>query len=196
MFQYNQESAMKAGGVVRESGAYLGKITEAVYGASEQKGTQYLELTFEAQDGGEFKYLTLYYRKQDGTEVKGGASMINAIMGITGLNNLSMQQVAGTPYSIAPELVGKPIGLILQKVLYTKNNPERSDGYKFEIRLPFDSVSRQTLKEKIEGKNPEMVNKIVSTLKDKDDRTNGAPNSSNGNSQPVSQDAANMGFGG
>ena len=168
MFQYDQNSGVNAGGAVRETGAYVGRITAAVYGASANKGTKFIELTFESNEGTEFNYLTLYYAKQDGTEVKGGASMINAIMGITKTRQLTEQKLQGVDGTIAPELIGKPIGLILQKVLYTKG--DGSEGYKFEIRLPFSPQTRQTLKELVENKPAQMVDRILSTLTDKDDR--------------------------
>lgn len=168
MFQYDQNSGVNAGGAVRETGAYAGRITAAVYGASANKGTKFIELTFESNEGTEFNYLTLYYAKQDGTEVKGGASMINAIMGITKTRQLTEQKLQGVDGTIAPELIGKPIGLILQKVLYTKG--DGSEGYKFEIRLPFSPQTRQTLKELVENKPAQMVDRILSTLTDKDDR--------------------------
>lgn len=173
MFQYNEESAMKAGGVVRENGAYHGVITDAIYKRA-NSGSAGLELTLETQDGSEFKYLTLWYKKADNTEIKGGASMINAIMGIMGLQQLSEQQVGldnnQKPLYQAPEMIGKGIGFVLQKVLYTKN--DGSDGYKFEIRLPFNPQTKQTLKEFKQNIAPAMVERIVSTLVDKDERNN------------------------
>lgn len=178
-FTYNQDSAMKAGGAVRESGAYVGSITLAQYGASAQKGTKFLELTFTADDGTEFKFLTLYYEKADGTEVKGGSSMISAIMGLSKVGQLSEQVVPVAGVTVAPELEGKRIGMVLQKVLYTKN--DGTDGFKFEIRFPFSAQTRQTLKEGINNESPTMVDRVVDTLKDKDERQ-GA-----GSTQPPAQ---------
>lgn len=172
MFTYNQESAIKAGGTIRENGAYIGKITDADYKKA-NSGSLGLELTLETNDGAEFKYLTLWYQKADGAEIKGGSSMISAIMGIVGLNNLTQKQVGidqqtQAPIFCAPELIGQQIGFLLQKTLYTKNNGE--EGYKFEIRLPFDAQTGQTLKEKLNNQQPEMVKRMESTLKDKDER--------------------------
>lgn len=179
MFQYDQESAMKAGGVSRESGDYVGVIKHAIYGASPGKGTKFLELTFETDDGTEFKFLTLYYQKADGTPVKGGASMINAIMGLTKVQRLSEQKVPVANQIIAPELEGKRVGMVLQKVLYTKN--DGSESFKFEIRLPFSAKTRQTLKEGVNNEQPVMVDRVLSTLQDKDERQ------SSGSTQPPAQ---------
>lgn len=171
MFQYNQDSAMKAGGTAKEGGAYLGNIVTAIYKRA-NTGSAGLELSFKSDDGAEFNYLTLWFQKPDGTEIKGGASMINAILGIAGLQGISDKQDGvddnGQAKFVAPELLGKRIGLVLQKVWYTKNDGQ--DGYKFEIRLPFDAQTRQTLKEKVEQSQPAMVDRILSTLSDKDER--------------------------
>lgn len=168
MFQYNQDSALKAGGTAGQTGAYEGTILSAVYGASEKKNTKYLELTFEADGGEKFSFLTLYYQKADGAEVKGGASMINAIMGLCKVQQLSSRPLAGTNVNEAPELAGKKVGLVFQKVLYTKI--DNSDGYKFEIRLPFLPGTRQTLKEAIEQSEAKTVDRMIATLTDKDER--------------------------
>lgn len=173
MFQYNQESAMKAGGTAPISGPYEGQIVSAIWGESELKKTKYLELSFEADNGVEFKFLKLYFQKADGTEVKGGASMINAIMGLTQVQNLSVRPIQGTNDSEAPELIKKRIGLVMQKRLYTKN--DNSEGYAFEIKIPFMCGTKQTLKEALSNSQPQTVDLIVSNLQDIDDRnTQGA----------------------
>lgn len=176
-FTYNQDSAMKAGGTAKENGAYLGHIKSADYKRA-NSGSSGLEITFETKDGSEFNYLTLWYQKQDGSEIKGGSSMINAIMGITQTQSLSEKQVGvdqqtQQPIFTAPELTGKDVGFVLQKVLYTKN--DGSDGYKFEIRLPFNMQTRQTLKEQVSNAQPGMVDRILATLKDKDERKSQGP---------------------
>lgn len=178
-FQYDQNSAMKAGGTAKETGAYVGHIATAEYKRA-NTGSAGLELSFKTQDGSEFNYIKLWYQKADGTEIKGGSSMINAIMGLTNVQQLSEKQVGvdqqtQKPIFTAPELIGKDVGLLLQKVWYTKD--DGSDGYKFEIRLPFNPGTKQTLKEQINNAPAEMLNRMLSTMKDKDDRNqNGAPN--------------------
>lgn len=69
---------------------------------------------------------------------------------------------------MAPEFAGKRVGLVIQKVLSKKD--DGSDTYKFDIRMPFIAETRQTLQERHERKNAETVDKMISTLKDKDDR--------------------------
>lgn len=197
MFQYDQESAMKAGGTAKEGGAYVGSITEAVYKRA-NTGSVGLELSFKSDDGGEFNYLTLWFKKQDNTPIKGGSSVISAILGLTGLNGISDKQTGtdsnGKPIHSAPELFSKRVGLLLQKVWYTKNDGQ--DGYKFEIRLPFDPQTRQTLKEKVEQTQPAMVDRMLSTLSDKDDRNQGqsqSPSSGGFGQQPAQNQGGGFG---
>ncbi len=82
--------------------------------------------------------------------------MIHAIMGCAGVGQLTMQMKAAGQY-IAPEFSGKRVGLVLQKVLKSKN--DGSDTYGLDIRMPFLANTHQTLLEQSEGKNPEAVNK-------------------------------------
>ncbi|EEQ1805166.1 DUF669 domain-containing protein, partial [Escherichia coli] len=107
-------------------------------------------------------YLSVCVQKNDGTENKFGASIIHAMMGCTGIGQLTQHMVSVSKY-VAPEFHGKKIGLVLQKVL-TTNRKTGADGYQMEIRIPFIAETGQTLKEKAEGKKPETVANMVSTL--------------------------------
>lgn len=170
IFTINNEMASKAGGgdFISESGYYVGNIEKAVY-VTAATGTQGLELSI-TTDGGKANYLTMYYAKQDGTLINGGNNMIQAIMAVTGSNQLTAIQQSGSNgvEHVAPELTGKPAGFVLQKVLYTKN--DGSEGYKFQI-VTVTNDKKQTAKEQIEGKQPSKIEAILSTLKDKDERT-------------------------
>ncbi len=166
-FQVDQEAATKAGGgdFISEGGAYMGIITKAVC-VQAKTGTQGIEISFEEKTGLKANYITLYYQKQNGEVIKGGNSIINALMVIMGLQSLSYTQDGQE--TICVELVGKPIGLCLQKVLYTKN--DGSEGYKFELRFPFDTSTGLTVKEKLSNSPAKSVSLFESNYKDKDDR--------------------------
>jgi len=97
--------------------------------------------------------------------------MVHAIMGCAGVKQLTNQMKAVNQY-VAPEFAGKKVGLVLQKVLRSKN--DGSDTYGLEIRLPFIAQTRQTLQEKAEGKPAETVDRMASGLKDKDERKKGS----------------------
>ena len=107
--------------------------------------------------------------------------MIHAIMGCAGVGQLTMQMKAAGQY-IAPEFSGKRVGLVLQKVLKSKN--DGSDTYGLDIRMPFLANTHQTLLEQSEGKNAEAVNKIISGLKDKDERKKGSYSAQQNYDQP------------
>jgi len=197
MFAYNQNEAVAAGvsNYVADSGAYQGRILSAEWNVSSAKQTKGIEITFETAEGLKANYLSLWYEKADGTQLS-GAKMLNAIMGCTKVTNLSSKGVnqpdSSTKY-FCPELENKSIGLVLQKVLYTKNDGQ--DGYKFEIRIPFIPQTGKTLAEQLGNKDAITINNILRSLTDKDDRQQGGQQQSSSNQgQPINY--GDDGFGG
>lgn len=176
IFTYNQEAALTAGqgGFINESGAYVITITEAALTTS-SGGAKAIEFSGEADDGRKVQYLSVYVSKKDGTDNTFGVNMIHAIMGCTGVTQLTNHMKAAGQY-VAPEFAGKKVGLVLQKVLRSKN--DGSDTYGLEIRMPFIAQTHQTLLEKSEGKSPEAVERMVAGLKDKDERRKGSAGAS------------------
>lgn len=172
IFTYNQEAALTAGqgGFINESGAYVITITEAALTTS-SGGAKAIEFSGEADDGRKVQYLSVYVSKKDGTDNTFGVNMIHAIMGCTGVTQLTNHMKAAGHY-VAPEFAGKKVGLVLQKVLRSKS--DGSDTYGLEIRMPFIAQTHQTLLEKSEGKSPEAVERMVAGLKDKDERRKGS----------------------
>lgn len=171
VFQFNQQAAMAAGSLpfISETGAYVGDIKEAKY-VFGQNGSKSAGLEFAiSTPEGEARYLAIYFQGRDGNTAQSGYDLINAMMGINKLQGLS--QVQRGNESFAPELEGKKLGFILQKCLITKN--DGSDSYKFEIRQVFHPGTRKTFGELVENKPAELVDKLVATLKDKDQRKKG-----------------------
>lgn len=168
IFTYNHEAALTAGqgGFINESGAYVITITEAALTTS-SGGAKAIEFSGEADDGRKVQYLSVYVSKKDGSENTFGVNMIHAMMGCAGVKQLTNQMKAAGQF-VAPEFSGKKLGLVLQKVLRSKN--DGSDTYGLEIRLPFIAQTHQTLQEKADGKNAETVDRMVAGLKDKDER--------------------------
>lgn len=168
IFTYNQEAALTAGqgGFINESGAYVITITEAALTTS-SGGAKAIEFSGEADDGRKVQYLSVYVSKKDGSDNTFGVNMIHAMMGCAGVKQLTNQMKAAGQF-IAPEFAGKKVGLVLQKVLRSKN--DGSDTYGLEIRMPFIAQTHQTLLEKAEGKNAEAVERMIAGLKDKDER--------------------------
>ncbi|RAW91943.1 MULTISPECIES: DUF669 domain-containing protein [unclassified Photorhabdus] len=182
MFVYNKELALSAGqsGFITESGAYIITINEAKFTRGKE-GAHFIEISGESDDGRKVNYLNVCCKKNDGTDNQYGINMINAIMGCAGVKQLT-QVTKDANTCIAPELAGKIIGLVLQKTLRTKRT-DGSDTFSFDIRIPFVAKTGQTLQEIEESKVAEAVNKIVSTLKDKDERNKSAQHNSYNNYQ-------------
>lgn len=176
IFTFNQDDAKKAGpSGASESGAYAGIIRTALFTTSRDANSQSQSMEFCLDaDVGPINFLRVSYIGRDGNPLQGGNAMIQAIMGLTGVKALHATEMVNsqneTEYH-CKELEGKPIGFVLQKVLYTKNNG--ADGYRFEIRQAFGTKTRKTYKEGIEGLPAETVDKLVETLSDKDERQQG-----------------------
>lgn len=175
MFQYNQESGIKAGvsDYINESGAYVGKLSTKWVKGKAPSLSEALELSLTAPEG-KANFLSVWYKKKDGTENAGGIAMINAIMGITRVNNLTLVKRGND--EICPELEGKEVGLVLQKILQTKL--DGTDTYKFEIRLPFHPQTKKTLKELVDNQQATSLPAMLENLHDKDERTKGGQHQS------------------
>lgn len=169
IFQYDQSAAITAGesSYIVQSGAYVGRITAAKWTHARNSQAQALELSFESSEGQKANYISIYHTKADGSPNAYGIAHINALMGLLGLQQLtSIPQGDG---SICPELANKPIGLILQKVLTSKQ--DGSDSYKFDLVLAYSVKTGKTLKESLENTPAERVRQIMQALKDKDERS-------------------------
>ncbi|HFP0345746.1 TPA: hypothetical protein ACHK8E_003530 [Escherichia coli] len=95
IFTYNEESALTAGqgSFITETGAHIINITEAELKQSE-KGARFIEFSGESDDGRKIQYLSVCVQKNDGTENKFGASIIHAMMGCTGIGQLTQHMVS------------------------------------------------------------------------------------------------------
>jgi len=181
MFTFNEESAKTSGaGGITESGAYIGNISSALFTTGRDSKSASMEFGLET-DAGKVNYLRVSYLGREGQLLKHGEAMINAIMGLTRVKQLTGVECANEHGEIeihCPELEGKPIGFVLQKVLYTKT--DGADGYKYEIRQAFGANTRKTFKEASENLPAESVDKMLETLKDRDERLAGGAPASGG----------------
>lgn len=171
IFQYDQDSALTSGAsnYITEGGPYTGAIAEAKYVFGKNgKQSAGLEFTL-STDSGEAKYLSVWYQKADGTVNQYGYALVQSMMGLCKLNTLTQQ--AKGDYSIAPEFTGKQIGLLLQKILTSKQ--DGSDSYKMEIKLAFLPQTRQTLKEALGREPAVVVDQWAASLTVKDERKKG-----------------------
>ena len=168
MFQFSQEAAMasRESFGITESGAYVGKLSAKYVQGSNGSKSAGIEFSLEC-DQGKLNYLTAWYQKKDGTCNTTGYNLVNAMMGLLKLQTLTSKQV-GEDW-VCPEFEGKQLGLVVQKELFTKN--DGSEGYKFEIVMPFSAQSRKTLKEAIANAPATAVDKMIPLLKTKDNRS-------------------------
>ena len=167
LMTYNQDDAQKAGGgnYISDGGAYTGvfSVAKLVTAGTGSKG---IEFTFDSVGGQKANYLTAYFSKSDGEIIKGGHAVIQALMGVMGLREITYTQ--GPEGTFINELRNKPVGVFLQKNLYTKS--DGSDGYKFDIRVPFFVDTMQTVKEKTENSQAKTISSLTTSYKDKDER--------------------------
>lgn len=185
--QYNQEAGVKAGGSgLSEGGAHICLVTEAKYKKA-STGSHGIEFALDV-GGLKAQFVTIYYAKASNEPIASGNNILNAMMGVLGIAGLSFQpaQSGQEQIQIIPELTGKTIGLFLQKVLYTKS--DGSDGYKFDIKTPFDPKTTQTLREKVAGTQAKAIESMASSYADKDDRNAGGQNTSQGGPQGYDND--------
>jgi len=170
---YNQELAAKAGGgdYVSQGGSYICTIKEAKY-VTAGTGSKGVQFSVETNEGQKANYLNLYYAKapvtqgQAGEPITGGMSALNAIMGVAEVRQMTAVQ-RGQEW-FCPDLEGKVVGLFLQKKLTSKQ--DGSDSYGFEIKVPFCPKTRRTMREIIDNKPAQTVDRMASQYKDIDER--------------------------
>lgn len=161
---------------ITESGQYVGRFTRAE-AITSHKGTEGIEFAFESENGQSADYLTLWTFNTEGKELF-GLKMLNAMMTCMRVKTMNPQQAtiekwnrdAGAKQRVQatlyPDLMGKPIGVLLQKESYAKS--DGGIGYKFNIYGCFEPstgmVASEILEKAIKG---EKLAKIAGTLKDK-----------------------------
>lgn len=184
-YDYDPEAAGKADDVasrIDTSAAYIGRF-KAVYAIkSEKTGTEGIYFEFQSPGGGSADF-SVYTRKEDGTTTF-GMNQVQAMMTILQLRGLRSVPGKFEAYDsdegkrvekqgeVFPDLLDKDIGLVLQKERYTKNNG--SEGFRMNLYGIFDPKTRLTASEIRERKvQPEKLEKILRSLKDKDTRKTG-----------------------
>lgn len=175
------ELAKKAGatGGISETGAYEGVITSAIYTFGKDGSlSQALELSLDS-NGVKANYLRINFLGKDGSQTF-GMGLITALMWAAQVKQAQAQQVQGPdgPEWQCPALVGKKVGLFLQKNLYTKN--DGSDGFRFEVRHVFQPGTRKTYAEHADNKPAEAIAALELSMKDRDERIQGGQQNSAG----------------
>ena len=170
-------NAESIGKFIRDTGKYKGVFTRAELLISTEKGSRGIEFDF-VSDG---KECTLQLWTHSGTgEPYSALNMVNAIMTCLALRGIQPKKMVVEKYdydskqrhkvevTAFPDLMNKPIGLLLQKELSIYNNKERS---KMLIFAAFNAESEKTSTEILDKiAQPSALAKLVPLLADKDNR--------------------------
>lgn len=173
-------NAESIGKFIRDTGKYKGVFTRAELLISTEKGSRGIEFDF-VSDG---KECTLQLWTHSGTgEPYSALNMVNAIMICLALRGIQPKKMVVEKYdydskqrhkvevTAFPDLMNKPIGLLLQKELSVYNNKERS---KMLIFAAFNAESEKTSTEILDKiAQPSALAKLVLLLADKDNRKSG-----------------------
>lgn len=189
-YRLNPEAAKAAGAGTRitETGKYAGQITVAASVVSSQKGSEGIEVSFEAEDGRTADYMTIWTHSKDGGELP-GFRMLNALMTCMKVRELKASKGqapdgrdGATKEAFVYPALCQRVGLLLQRENYI--NSKGAEGFKFDIVLPFDPVTGQSAAEILNRETDAVqVDRIASTLKDKAPRNKpagGSPHASSG----------------
>jgi len=169
-YQLDAEAAKEAeqgiNNRITESGEYLGIFTKAKHIVA-STGSLGVEFAFKSNEEQEAKYLTVYTQSKDGKPLHGHKQLM-AIMTCLGVRaapptdsnvmeyDFEHEKDMNKNVALYPDLMNKPIGLILQKELYTKsggNDGERMCFYGF-----YTADTRCTAAERLENKPATAVN--------------------------------------
>src|SRR5690606_2180033 len=139
---------------VDESGKYIGEITLAE-SVTSKRGTEGIEISFLTREGQQANYLTLWTYNES-SEALYGYKVLSALMTVMGVSRIEPKQGDikdrdGNQRRVIafPALHKVPVGLVLQKEYYTKQ--DGTGGYKFNIIVPFNAQTELTAKEMIDG---------------------------------------------
>ena len=168
MYSLDTNAAMQAdvtGGRITESGEYVGKIT-AAWEETFDSGAKAVKINFETEREEYAKELAMFVIGKDGSQLH-GLNTVNAIMMCTEVRGMNPVQGRVDLYDrnigkIVPqekmvlnELVGKPIGLLLQqsektdKEGYLVTSKDGSAFYEMKIFGVFEAATGRTATEKV-----------------------------------------------
>ena len=179
MFDLDTSSARAAdnkSAFIDEAGKYIGTLTRAEWMEKKDTGSTGIGLTFKTREGAEAQfYINLSY--QHGTKNDGGHATLNALMACMQVRKVASPSAitvekwnndtkAREAVSVTgfPELMNKPIGLLLQ--LEIEKNSEKGLPRPI-IYMAFSAESEKTASEVLDGdkcRTPERLEKAVQAL--------------------------------
>jgi len=183
MYALDQTAAREAdsfGSYLTETGKYIGTFTRAEKLISKNKGTHGIGFTFES--AGQTTRFDVWTMNAQNEHLS-GYKTINAIMACMSLRgirpvpgqveryNWDTQQKETVQAEVFPELVGKPVGLVLQKTEYEKmrdGHKTGETGWRLELVAPFRAADEFTASEILDRKTkPEKLAAIIAVLSDR-----------------------------
>lgn len=184
MYKLDTQAARDAdqfGNYLNESGKYIGKFIRAEKLVSQSKGTHGIGFTFEDQSKRTTRF-DLWTMKANGEHLQ-GYKYLNAIMTVLKLRELSegkatvdrydyeAKQMTKVQADVFPDLMDKPIGVVLRNTEYAKVRDGRETGetgWRLELVAPFDAQNDFTAGEILDKKTkPEKLTALLSTLQDR-----------------------------
>lgn len=160
----NANEARKAdnfSSIIRETGKYVGVITRAEKLLS-SKGTEGVGLSFKTDDGATASYLDVYTQKANGEKLW-GYNIVQSILCCTKTKNADEGEITFDKWDREvgemvkakavgyPSLMGKRVGLLLQRVLET-NETNGKDVDRVNIVAVFEAATGLTASEILDGK--------------------------------------------
>lgn len=176
-YNLNTEAAKSAdqmGNRITETGKYIGKFVSAE-AITSTKQTEGIEFSFVANDGRSADFLTLWTYNNEGKELY-GLKTLNALMTCMRVKGITPQPGTVEKWesggkvkkqaTVFPDLMGKPIGVLLQREPYEKK--DGSTGYKFNIYAAFDAASEMMASEILDkSTKADKLGKLVAGLTDR-----------------------------
>ena len=203
-YRLNPEGARKVGtsAMISERGGYIGQFVRAEAVESRQ-GTQGVEFDFLSDDGQSAKFLTVWTVNGSGVELS-GRRMIDAIMTSLGVKAISAQQAVVKKWdteqrtevsvraTVFPELMGKRLGLVLNREEYEANDRDHTRKWKNAIVCPFEAATRRLAGERLDNKPALGLDRLLRILQDRPLRTTSGPHHNGNGAQ--SPDQGGSGF--
>src|SRR6185436_10134930 len=166
--------ADKTSSVIRETGSYKGVITRAEKLVS-KNGTKGVGFSFKADDGSTANYLEVYTEKASG-EPLWGANLVQAVLCCTKTKDApegkitvekwdrEVSEVRNVDVSGYPALMGKRIGLVLQKEIQS-HYQTGADQERMNIARVFEADTGFTSTEILDkATKPEKLAEFLKTL--------------------------------
>lgn len=142
-FNYSAEKteALSDGSFINESGFYVGELIEA-YEDISKGGAKFIRFTFQAPQGK--ANFDIYYTNRDGERIQGADIIsggllkvlrlrgIKSVPGRVKIYDFELGEMVEQERETHPDILNKPLGVILQKVIYIKQNGE--EGFYFNLK--------------------------------------------------------------